>query len=191
MQVLKQPTRIGETTNAGHMVNGIITMVLFSLMLPLIVYFTYKNAWSGFGFGRNISFGDYVLKPLIFLFIVTMMVNTLIYFALKLGNVVLSYREVIGRFGANMIPSTAIMTFGVLLALLEVNGDFLGWVVLAGIFSWILAVSATIYSYRSRHTGGLDPFYGILGTFAGSALLLYLFGDNLLSVFFDGMGYIL
>lgn len=192
VQVLKQPTRIGETTNASHMVNGIITMALFSLMLPLIVYFTLKNAVGGLGFGFvRISFGDYVLKPLIFLFIVTMMVNSLIFYALKLGNVVLSYREVIGRFGAYMIPSTAIMTFGVLLSLLEVNGDFLGWVVLAGIFSWMLAVSATIYSYRNRHNGGLDPFYGILGTFAGSALLMYLFGDNLLSVFFNGMGDIL
>lgn len=192
VQVLKQPTRIGETTNDSHMVNGIITMVLFSLMLPLIVYFTLKNTVGGFGFRlMHISFGDIVLRPLIFLFLVTMMVNTLIFYALKLGNVVVSYREVIGRFGAYMIPSTAIMTFGVLLSLLKVNGDFLGWVVLAGIFSWMLAVSATIYSYRNRYKDGLDPFYGILGTFAGSLLLLYLFGDNLLSVFFDGMGNIL
>ncbi|WP_027085990.1 zinc ribbon domain-containing protein [Cohnella panacarvi] len=192
VQTLKQPTRIGETTNESNMVNGIITMVLFSLMLPLIVYFTLKNTVGGLGFGFvRITFGDYVLKPLIFLLIVAMMVNSLIFFALKLGNVVVSYREVIGRFGAYLIPSTAIMTFGVLLSLLELNGDLLGWVVLAGIFSWMLAVSATIYSYRNRHKDGLDPFYGILGTFAGSLLLLYLFGDNLLSVFFNGMGNIL
>lgn len=190
VQVLKQPTRIGETTNDSNMINGIITMVLFSLMLPLIVYFTLKNAVSGFGFIR-ISFGTYVLKPLFLLFIVTMMVNTLIFYALKLGKVAASYREVIGRFGAYMIPSAAIMAFGVLLSLLKVNGDFLGWVVLAGVFSWMLAVSATIYSYRNQHKDGLDPFYGILGTFAGSLLLLYLFGDNLLSVFFSGMGNIL
>ncbi len=192
VQVLKQPTRIGEMTNESHMVNGIITMVLFSLMLPLIVYITLKNAVSGYGFGFvHITFGDYVLKPLFFLLIVTLMVNSLIFLALKLGNVVASYREVIGRFGSYMIPSAAIVAFGVLLSILQVNGGFLGWVVLAGFFSWMLAVSATIYSYRSRHTGGLDPFYGVLGTFAGTLLLLYLFGDNLLSVFFNGMGNIL
>lgn len=190
LQVIKNPTRVSELTNASHMVNGIITMVLFSLMLPLIVYFTLKRLWGGFGFA-HISFGTYVLNPLIFLFLVIMMVNTLIFFALKLGNVVLSYREVIARFGANMIPSTAIMIVSFLLSLMEVDGEFLSWVMLAGIFSWILAVVSTIYSYKNRHTGGLDPFYGVLGTFAGSALLLYLFGDNLLSVFFDGMGNIL
>ncbi len=190
VQVLKQPTRIGEMTNESHMVNGIITMALFSLMLPLIVYITLKSAVSGFGFIR-ISFGNYVLTPLCFLFIVTMMVNTLIFYALKFGKVAASYREVIGRFGAYMIPSVAIVAFGVLLSLLQVNGGFLGWVVLAGIFSWMLAVCATIYSYRNQHMDGLDPFYGVLGTFAGALLLLYLFGDNLLSVFFNGMGNIL
>ncbi|WP_239616101.1 zinc ribbon domain-containing protein [Cohnella mopanensis] len=192
LEVLKNPVKIGQASTADHMTNGLITIVLFSLILPFIAYFQLRERaklYGGFlGNKLDVPFGDVVIKPFVFLLLVVMMVNSIIFLVLKMGNVVTHYREVIARFGTFMIPSATFFFLGLLFTFLSMDSEILAWIIGAGVFSWFVAICFTIYSFKRDHTSGLDAFYGVIITYAGSILLLYLFGDNLLASLLDGLG---
>ncbi|QMV43008.1 zinc ribbon domain-containing protein [Cohnella cholangitidis] len=191
LEVLKSPVKSGQASNAGHMVNGLITIILFSLILPLIAYFQIRESvkrFGGFmGDDLDVPFGAVVIKPFVFLILVVMMVNSIIFLVLKMGNVVINYREVTARFGTFMIPSVTFFFIGLLFTLMGMDSEILAWVIGAGMFSWFVAICFTIYSFKRDHTSGLDAFYGVIITYAGSILLLYLFGDNVLASLLRGL----
>lgn len=184
-QVLRNPVRISETTNAGHMVNAIITLVLFCLLLPLIAYF---QARASLGvFGDAVPFGAVVVKPFFFLLLIVLMVNSIIFFVLKLGNVTADYREVTSRFGALMIPSVTFIFVALLFLIIQVDSEVVGWILGLGVFSWLVAICFTIYSFKKGHSSGLDAFWGVILTYAASILLIYVFGDTVVNNLLGGL----
>lgn len=185
VQVLKRPNQVSEQTNASLMGSGFIAMALFSLLIPLVIYFDIKTFVGGDDV--PFTFGEAVLQPFVMLLVVCLLVNVFIFFALKLGNVVIGFKDVIARFGAFMIPSVAILLVGFLLAVMGVNPTFVLCLFGLAIFAWIAAIGSTIYSYKQAHTGGLDPFYGVLATITAAFLVIYLFRDVLLGDFIEGL----
>lgn len=192
VQTLKNPVRSGQSTDASHMANGLITLVLFCLLLPLIAYFQLQHSVRGFSdfLGSRISvpFGAIVVKPFFFLLIVLMLVNSLQFLVLKWGKVDIRYQEVAARFGTFLMPGVAFLAGGFLLSLLGIGSALPGWLTAIGVFTLFVAVCFTIFSFKKDNESGLDAFYGVVITYAGSIVLLYLFGDNLLSGFFRGIG---
>lgn len=184
-QVLRNPVRIAETTNAGHMANGIITLVLFCLLLPLIVYFQARASW-GF-YVDDVPFGAVVVKPFFFLLLIVLMVNSIIFLVLKLGNVTADYREVTARFGALMIPSVAFIFVAFLFSIIQFDSEVVGWVSGLGVFSWLVAICFTIYSFKKGHSSGLDAFWGVVITYAASILIVYVLGDNIVNNLLNGL----
>lgn len=185
-QVLQNPVRVAQTTNEGHMANGIITLFLFCLILPLIVYFQARASLGGF-LSDHIPFGTVVVKPFFFLLLVVLMVNSIIYFVLKLGNVVADYRAVTARFGTFMIPSVTFLFVSLLFSIIKFDSEVVGWVTGIGVFSWFVAICFAIYSFKKDHSSGLDAFWGVIITYASSILLLYVFGDNLVTNLLGGL----
>jgi len=185
VEVLKNPVRTGQASTADHMANGLITMILFSLVLPLIVFFQIKASARKFGGifysdHFDVPFGSVVVKPFFFLILIVLMVNSIVFLVLKMGNVTVRYQEVTARFGTFMIPSVTFLVIGLLFTWLRIGGGALGWVIGIGIFSWFVAICFTIYSFKRDHTSGLDAYYAVVITYAASILILYLFGDSLL-----------
>ncbi|KIL37500.1 hypothetical protein SD71_02385 [Cohnella kolymensis] len=128
-QVLRNPVRVAETTNAGHMANAIITLVLFCLLLPLTAYFQLRAAY-GF-FGDSVPFGGIVIKPFFFLLLIVLMVNSIIFLVLKLGNVNADYRDVTARFGTLMTPSVTFIFAAFLFSIIQFDSEW--WV---GLRAW-------------------------------------------------------
>jgi len=189
IEVLKSPTRTGQNSNAGHMVNGLITLLLFSLILPLIAYFQLRNQVSRFGFGfqHHISFGSVVIKPFFFLFIIVMLVNSVIFLVLKLGNAGVNYREITARLGTFMIPSVAFYLVALLFSLMSDGSVMTSLLIGLGLFSWFVAVCLVIYSFKKDHTNGLDAFYCVILTYIASIVLIALFGEDIARTLFNGM----
>lgn len=185
VRVLKRPLRVSEQTTSAEMVSGIIAMVLFALLAPLVIYFELRT-FAGDG-ASGIPFGKTVLQPFVMLLIVLLVVNALILFALKLGNVTRSFREIVARLGAYTMPSVAVLAVGFLLALMGANLTFVFCLFGLAFFAWIVAIGSTVYSYKQAHTGGLDPFYGVLLTLAGTFLVVYLFRGVLLEGLIEGL----
>ncbi|WEK54839.1 MAG: hypothetical protein P0Y55_01810 [Candidatus Cohnella colombiensis] len=192
IQMLKAPVRTGQQTNAGQMVNGLITMIVFSLMLPLTIYFelrqAFKDVYSFFGSNTiNLPAGDYIFKPFFVLIIAVLLVTAIMLLVLKLGRVVTNFKEVIARFGALMVPAAALFTISFLFALIKIDVDLIGWLTMLGFFSWLVAICYTIYSFKKDQPDGLDTFYCLLLTFIGSFIVFAIFGDSILSSFFGGI----
>ena len=75
LEVLKSPVRTGETSNAGHVANAFITLGLFALLLPLIVYFYLRSTIGDLnfmGFETHISFGRVVIKSFFILALIVL-----------------------------------------------------------------------------------------------------------------------
>ncbi|WP_256758781.1 zinc ribbon domain-containing protein [Cohnella sp. WQ 127256] len=189
LEVLKSPMRTGQSSNAGHMVNGLITLILFALILPLMVYFQLRGQVSriGFGFEDHISFVDVVIKPSFFLFIIVMLVNSIMFLVLKIGNVGVSYREVTARFGSFMIPAVAFFLVSLLFSFISDGSVVMGLLIGLGLFSWLVAVCLVIFSFKKDHTSGMDAFYGVIITYAASIILIALLGEDIASTLFGNL----
>jgi len=184
IQVLKSPVQVGQATNAGHMLHGVITFIMFSFILPLISYFLLRSALREYSFGfssleSSVSFGEVVIKPFVFLLLLIFLVNSVIFFVLKLGKANITYGEVTARLGTFMIPAVAVLLLTLLLSLISAGSAITGLLIGIGVFSWFTAVCFTIYSLKKDHKSGLDPFYAVMITFVVSLLLFALFGDNI------------
>jgi hypothetical protein len=191
VQVLKSPAQAGQASDAGHLINGIITLVLFAFILPLIMYFQLKSLVRNIGFfglESNISFGAVVLKPFFFLLLFILLMNSIILLVLKIGNNSVHYREVTARFGAFMIPAVAFLLIALLFSLLNAGSLMINLLTAAGLFSWFAAVCFVIYTLKKEHTGGLDAFYAVVITYMVSLLILVLFGDDVFSSLVGSMG---
>lgn len=185
VQALKRPLRVSEQTASDQMVSGIISMVLFALLAPLVIYFELRTLMGDDA--SEIPFGKTVLQPFVMLLIVLAVANVLILFALKLGNVSRGIKEIVARLGAYTIPSVAVLAASFLLALMGANLTFVFSLFGVAFFAWIVAIGSTVYSYKQAHTGGLDPFYGVLLTLAATFFAVYLFRGVLLEGLLYGL----
>lgn len=183
IHVLKSPAQNAQATTAGHMVNGLITLALFSLILPLILYFQARSTFGSFG---DVSFSDVVIKPAFFMLIVVFLVNSVIFLVLKIGNAGVNYREVTARFGTFMVPSVACYVLALLFALISSGYVMMSLLIGLGMFSWFVAVCFAIYSFKKEHANGLDAFYAVVITYVVSIILLALLGGDILSGMFNG-----
>ncbi|WP_147423878.1 zinc ribbon domain-containing protein [Cohnella endophytica] len=192
LEVLKSPVRKGQNSTDADMVNGLITLILFSLVLPLIAYIKARATFrrfdfGGFGFADSVSFSGVVIKPFFFLIIIVLLVNSVMFLVLKLGNVNLSYREVTARFGSFMIPSVASFAVALLFSLISSGSVIMGLLIGIGLFSWFVAVCFVIYSFKRDQTSGLDAFYGVILTYIACAILIALLGADLAHTLFRGL----
>ncbi|BBI31500.1 zinc ribbon domain-containing protein [Cohnella abietis] len=179
LEVLKNPIRTGQNSTDGHMINGIITLILFSLILPLIGYIQLRSRVSRYGFGLadHISFGEVVIKNFFILFIIIMLINSVIFLVLKAGTTAVNYREVTARFGTLMIPAVAFFLIALIFSWLSDGSYVLLLSIGLGMLSWFVAVCFVIYSFKKDQTSGLDAFYGVIITYVVTFYLIKQLGD--------------
>jgi hypothetical protein len=189
LEVLKSPVSVGQTSNAGHVVHAFITLGLFALLLPLIVYFYLRSTIgdiSFMGFETHVSFGRVVIKSFFILALIVLAGNSVLFLVLKMGKVEVKYKEVLARFGSFMVPSVALFTVALLFSLIGAH-SVMGLFITGGLFAWFASVGFVIYSFKKDNTSGLDAFYGVLITYVATLLLLYLFADDIFSNLIGGI----
>ncbi|MGE6256765.1 zinc ribbon domain-containing protein [Heyndrickxia sporothermodurans] len=203
-QVLKQPYARSSTVGSDHFLNGIITIILYSLFIPFMFYFVFKGVLSDvnrfgidfFGSSVNIKppFTDLVIKPFFAYLIFIILVITFTFVAIKLGRMNVSYKEVMARFGAFLIPFVSLLAIGLIISMLKIK-FFLFFFLLGFVGSIFLIPPLVIASYRKDTKLGLDVIYGSLFIYVLSFISISIMEDILFAALksaFSGLfgGYI-
>ncbi|MCT2346597.1 zinc ribbon domain-containing protein [Niallia taxi] len=178
LSALKNPVKRAGNTGKENLINGIITIVLFALIIPLMSYFALKSAFNSYGggwFTPDISFGAVVIKPLFVLLILLALVALIIFGAVKLSKSSASFLDVLARFGAFLVVPTAFLLVALIISL--IGSYYFVFFLLLGLTGFSFVIPLIIYSYSKQSNGGLDAFYGILLSYIAITIVFMIIGD--------------
>lgn len=188
MQVLKQPYASSRSVGEEHFVNGLITVIIYSLLIPLMIYFGLRGILSDFNsfssglFGEQVvinpPFTDVVLKPAFAYLIFIALVIVFTFAAIKLGHVHVSFKEVFSRFGSFLIPTVGVLLVALVMSILKIK-MFLAVMFFGFIGSVFLVPPLVIASFKKESTQGVDVIYGALITYALTFIAIGIMGDML------------
>lgn len=158
MSVLKKPVASTQNTNREQLTNGLISIGLFALIIPLIIYFSFDSAVT------EGEFTTLVLKPTFSYAVFILLIATYSFIAIKLGKSSASYTDVIARFGSMLIPFLGLFFIALIMSLVDIK---LFPVLLGiGFFGSIFIVPPLIISsFKKDSAAGLDVLYGTLLTY--------------------------
>ncbi|WP_409292636.1 hypothetical protein [Peribacillus sp. SCS-37] len=189
MQVLKRPFASSQAVGAEHLLNGIITIAIYSLIIPLIMYFAFRgilNTVSDFGadfydgpsLADQVPFTGVVIKPAFAYAIFIFLVAAACFMAVRLGRVNASFSEVIARFGSFLIPFVAILAVALVMTILKVKIFFI--VLSIGFIGSVFIVPPlVIASFKRDVQEGVDAIYGTLLTYILTFIAMGIMGDML------------
>ena len=184
LQALKSPYKLSQSAGERDLTNGIISLVLIALMLPLYSFIGAKKVTRGY---VDTSFFDVVVIPLFVLLIFLLAVTATLFLAAKMMRVDISFKAVMAKFGT-------IMTLPAVLFLLATISLIIGIYVLSGLFIFIGAltmsysVTAIVFSLKSHGSaGGVDAYYGVFITYFIIAILFLILGESIFSAMVDSI----
>ncbi|MET3697861.1 hypothetical protein SAMN05877753_104263 [Bacillus oleivorans] len=201
LHVLKHPYAASVKAGEDQFINGIITIILYSLLIPFIIYFALKGVLgdlNDFGaelFGESMDinppFADVVIKPFFAYAIFILLVAAFSFAAVKLMKVNASFKEVIARFASLLIPFVTILAVALILSLIKVS-LFIYLLVFGLIGAIFLVPALVVTSYQKQSQEGLDKVYGILIAYVLTFIALRIMGemlfDSLVSAFSSMFG---
>jgi hypothetical protein len=176
MSVLKKPVQTSEKIDRSELINGIITIALFALMIPLMTYFGLKGAVENSFYTPEISFTAVVIKPFFSLFIFLALVGVIIFGAVKLGKSSASLLDVISRLGAFLVVPTAFLAVALIISLL--GSYWFALFLLLGLVAFSFIIPLIVYSLKREQTAGLDTFYCTFLTYIGIFILFTIIGEQ-------------
>lgn len=183
MTVLKSPFSQASKVSSAHFVNGLISIVLFSLLIPLITYLNLGDLRHYI----DSPFANVVLKPMVGFAIYMLLIAVYSFVGLKAGKVSANIKEVISRFGALLIPFIALFLVAIILSILQIK-------ILAFLLLFVgisLSVSMVplfiILSYKKESEKGLDAFYCSIIVYLLTGLTLLIMGNMLFSALLDAI----
>jgi len=187
LQVLKKPYASSKTIGAEQFKNAIITMVLFAIIIPLIIYFGIKFLASSvndfdYTFGSNVTvqpqFVDFVIKPFFAYAVFILLVVSFTFISIKLGKINVTYKDVVSRFGAFLIPFVALLVLGLIMSILKMKLFIL--VLFLGLFTSLCTLPPlVIASFKKENQAGLDVIYGTLLTYILTGITIYIMSNML------------
>ncbi|WP_420976225.1 zinc ribbon domain-containing protein [Bacillus vallismortis] len=153
--VLKRPYQECKTTGGEQLISAIITLVLFSLLTPLMFYILFSDGPG------SVSFTAIFLEPTIYFALFLFFLHALIFFALKIAGNHVSFKDSFSRFGAFLIPFTAILVLALLLFLLHTNICFT--ILAVGLIGAFFAIPPVmLISYQHSYKGKVDVIYSTI-----------------------------
>ncbi len=191
LSILKNPVPTAEKVEKRDLTNGLITIVLFALMLPLITFFAAKRTMdsfgSSFGYGYSsidVSFIDIVLKPTLIFAISLVTVGAIVFLVVKLGQVNVSIMDVWARLGAFLVVPTTLLGLALLTFLLDLAMPTVILLSL-GLLGFSIIIPLLVYSFKRNQPKGLDTFYCTILTYVGISLLFVFFVAEVLAELID------
>lgn len=184
LQALKNPFKLSQTAGERDVTNGIISLVLIALLLPLYSFIGAKKVTRGY---IETSFFDVVIIPLFILLIFLLAVTATLFLAAKMMKVNISFKSVMAKFGT-------ISTIPAALFLLATVSMIIGIYVLSGLLVFIgtlamfLSVTATVFSLKSNQpAGGVDAFYAVFITYFIIIILFLILGESIFTAMVDNI----
>ena len=178
LEVLKKPVAATRNTNREELVNGLISIGIFALIIPLIIYLGLKEA------GVDGEFMSMVIKPTFSYAIFILLIASYSFVAIKLGKVPVKYTDVIARFGSMLIPFLALFLLAFLMSLVDMGlyPVFLGIGFLGSVF---IVPPLVISSFKKDEPSGLDALYGTLLTYVAIFITMGIMAAYLLSTLLE------
>ncbi|MFS0783782.1 hypothetical protein [Bacillus sp. 1P06AnD] len=196
LDVLKHPYANSQSVNKEYMVNGIITIILFSLFIPLMTYFGLKGLMSNFnefgsdlfGVGMDMAppFTAVVVKPFFAYLIFIALVITFTFAAVRFGRVNVGYTDVVARFGSFLIPFVLLLAIGLIFSILKVK-FFLFFLSLGFMGAIFIIPPLVIASYKRNSKSGMDVIYGSLLTYLLTIISIFIMADMLMEALKSAM----
>jgi hypothetical protein len=215
MQGIKSPTAVAQEVRGEQFINGLITLFLYAISIPLMLFFGWEvivdkfisamkegtlgvwDALQEFGFGdldakgledyMDLSFVDIVIKNSFYLLLGLAVIGLVAFAMVKLSKQTISLQDFFARFGTFLIVPTAILLLGVVLAIIK--SELFLYFVLLGLLGLFIAVPLTIASFRKNSLGGLDTLYGALVTYIAIVIVLFMVGGSMLDEMKEVIGH--
>ncbi|MDC7771466.1 zinc ribbon domain-containing protein [Priestia megaterium] len=206
MQGIKSPTAVAQEVRGEQFINGLITLFLYAISIPLMLFFGWEvivdklitamkegtlGVWDtlqDFGFGdfdaksledyMDLSFVDIVIKNSFYLLLSLAVIGLVAFAMVKLSKQTISLQDFFARFGTFLIVPTAIFLLGVVLAIIK--SELFLYFLLLGLLGLFIAVPLTIASFRKNLVGGIDGLYGALVTYIAVVVVLFMVGGSML-----------
>lgn len=188
LTMLKKPVSAAASTNKRDLTNSLITMVLFTLFIPLMIFFVLKNMLSDY---MTVSFFDVVMKPFFVFFIYIVLVVAVVFGVLKIAKSSASFLDVMARLGSFLVLPTAFLAVAFILSLISSTSCI--FFLSIGLICFSVIIPLIIYSYKQEEPRGLDTFYCILLTYIGIVIIFLIIGEQvvqeLIVLMQDSFGY--
>ncbi|WP_157967868.1 MULTISPECIES: zinc ribbon domain-containing protein [Paraliobacillus] len=171
---LANPFAASKHAGPTNKINGLITLILFSLLIPLFSYISLSSYFRP-------PFVEMVVKPFFIFIIFFALLLAVKYGVAKLMKADVSFLNVMTRFGILMVLPTVTALAAVLFTILGVE-DFSIILLILSMSLASIASFATVFSIKEKApaTGGLDVFYGVVLTYVAMAIILLIIGDSIL-----------
>lgn len=181
IKALMYPFLTTKSVGKSHFTNGIITMFLTSLLIPLVSYF------AALQFFDNVPFGKTVIKPLLLIWIALLLASAIAYAMIRLGRVASDFMTVTAKLGTMLVPASAALVLCNLSVLLDFGVKFSAFLLLAAMLLIFGAITAVVLGTRKESMSGLDPLYGAVITNLAFGYILYKFADFGVSNLMNGL----
>lgn len=181
---LKSPLAVTHKTGSEQLLNGIISMVIFAILFPLMIYLSVGS--EARNFFSSSPFVDFALKPAFWLAVFMLLIAVYTFGAVKIStNPKADLKEIIARFGTMLIPFIVISLIAFLFILMgsSIGGAFLSIALVGGIFTIPALITM---SYKREGPGGLDTLYAILLIYVAIFLTMLIIGDSIGSMLRSG-----
>ncbi|MFZ4451710.1 zinc ribbon domain-containing protein [Salibacterium aidingense] len=181
---LLTPTQTSTRVTAQEWIFGIVSLLLFILLLPLTT-FTYISKIS---MGMvQVSFGSGVLQPIFVLLILFAILLGIMFGGLTLMHSNTTFQKLIATYGSLMTAGAALLVASLLLALINV----ISLSVILLMISLSVAGTAVVTSYfhLNKVHRGLDPFYASLSTFFVMAAVSYFIAESIVREMLSQVGW--
>ncbi|WP_182199812.1 zinc-ribbon domain-containing protein [Paraliobacillus salinarum] len=173
-QAVLHPYATSKRVNEEGMINAIITLVLFSLFIPLSSYIGVSTYFRA-------PFFDTVLKPFVIMLLFFALLIAVKFGVAKLMKANISFIGVLARFGTLMVVPTIFVLASIIFMFLS-SYTFSVLLMVCAISFASIASMATIFSIKEKAVGrgGLDVIYGVIITYVAMMIILFIIGDSIM-----------
>ncbi|WP_028987088.1 zinc ribbon domain-containing protein [Thermicanus aegyptius] len=158
---LRSPSQFVKEVDRNQLLNGIIVMILLSLIPPLFMYLSMVN--TPFRSFVRISFFNVVIQPSVFLFLFFLLITGLLFVAVKM-KALADFQTVMARFGASLVLPAAFSLAGLVLGILsaQLTMFFMGFAYIGILLSIYITLQSFQRNMVSRPIDDLYYFFAII-----------------------------
>lgn len=187
--LVKRPSE-AKNANSNDLISSITAIVIYALLLALGIYLVFRAAignvgdLGGFMDGPEVTFFDSFLLPLIEFLILLLIVAGLTFAATKLSAQTLSFADVVGKYGAYLMPYLLLYVVGFLLG-------FAGIPSLASLFILLSMLGALMiaptFILLEQPAGGFDRIYLLLALYFVAFIVCSFFLQSFAKTLIESM----
>lgn len=177
-KVIKSPYMEVQNVGIDHFVNGLISIILYALCVPLVLFIGVGDARE---FIDN-PFVNIVIKPTFAFAILIFLIASYSFISIKLGKVEATYKEVISRFGSSLIPFVGMFAMAVVFAILGIQFITALFLLIGFLSSIFIVPPLVVASFKGNSLQGLDALYGTLLIYLLTIITFFIMGEMLFSM---------